>query len=57
MIYKLLAPFRVSKNKRLDAINKRDNFTSNKVTFKIEEDKDFYESTVQNISDNPLDNN
>lgn len=56
MIYKLLAPFRAIKNKLLDAIIKRANITANKVALEIAEDKDFYETTVQIVGDNLLDN-
>lgn len=53
---KLLAPFRAIKNKLLDAIIERANITANKIASEISEDKDFYETTVQIVGDNLLDN-
>lgn len=53
---KLLAPFRAIKNKILDAIIERANITANKIASEISEDKDFYETTVQIVGDNLLDN-
>tara|TARA_R110002020_G_scaffold101331_1_gene238748 strand:- start:2252 stop:2890 length:639 start_codon:yes stop_codon:yes gene_type:complete len=53
---KLLAPFKAIKNKLLDAIIERANITTNKVALEIAEDKDFYETTVQIVGDNLLDN-
>jgi len=56
MKYKLLAPFRAIKNKLLDAIIERANITANKIASEISEDKDFYETTIQIVGDNLLDN-
>lgn len=53
---KILAPFRAIKNKLLDAIIERANITANKIASEISEDKDFYETTVQIVGDNLLDN-
>ena len=53
---KLLAPFRAIKNKLLDAIIERANITANKIASEISEDKDFWETTVQIVGDNLLDN-
>jgi len=53
---KLLAPFKAIKNKLLDAIIKRANITANKVALEIAEDKDFFETTVQIVADNILEN-
>ena len=53
---KLLAPFKAIKNKLLDAIIERANITANKIASEISEDKDFYETTLQIVGDNLLDN-
>jgi len=66
---KLLAPFKAIKNKLLDAIIKRANITANKVALElyngeisieiadeVMKDKDFFETTVQIVADNILEN-
>tara|TARA_S200002703_G_scaffold147876_1_gene144067 strand:- start:3673 stop:4200 length:528 start_codon:yes stop_codon:yes gene_type:complete len=53
---KLLAPFKAIKNKLLDAIIERANITANKIALEIVEEKDFYETIVQIVGDNLLDN-